>query len=475
MKMKRLFLFFAIVISIPGFCQTLLSSKKVELRKPAEKQQVFACADSLNQFYVFASDKEKVTAFKYNPALFIRDSLSSGRPDGAFTFIAGSSISSDGNPFLYWASDDYSKIASVGYHFSRHSTVENSFRFSYDKETFLSSFSEQGVFYLTTVTDDEQKLNLYSFRNGSPERHSIDLSRFGIKSRTGKEAKLADLFADYPPEKMESKALNPLFSVTAKSKIYADGDALWLTLDHLPNLTQVFRISLSDFTVAEFKIQQPEIPDATSSNSYLKKNRLYQIRISDSQFALSSRNLQEPANQRLYQFTENDTIVEKNSPLFVQTADRKPAALKSTKKFLRRLSGCNAGISVYESPQGLLVTSGGIRNVPNTGSIILGATVGVGLVVSGSGGGSAYLADDLFDARSIQQVFFESVFDENFAHIPTEQQSLAVDHLSGFLHENARITSHYLVPFQGYYVFAYYDAKAKSVVLRKFSDTVFEF
>lgn len=456
-------------ILLPARSQTLLSSHKLVLCKPFEKQHLVAAADpSGRHFFAFASDKEKTTALKYNTALFARDSIVVPRPGTDFEFIAGTSFDSSGMPFLYWASRDFSKLMSVGFDFGRHTFVEKTYSYSYEKETFLNAFDENGTFYLLTVLDEEQKLKLYIFNEGVPDVRTLDFSAFSFKTRAGKDYKLSDLLADFRVEKMETTALNPLFSVVPKSKLYIDGKTLWLTLDHLPTLTQAFRISLVDFRINEFQIQQPELQGSHSSNSFYRKGKLYQVRADDRELAISSKLIETPDAAKLYRFTENDTVRQKNSPLLAQTADQQPFEIKTTKRFLRRLSGCELGISVYESPAGLLVTTGGMRKVTNTGGIILGAALGVGIAVSGSG--SVGIADELFDAQSSQQVFFESLFDEEFEHLQKEQEPLAVDFLSQFLSRNQNISAYFLTPFGGYFVLAYYDPKARAVLLRKFSD-----
>ncbi|RZJ68467.1 MAG: hypothetical protein EOO50_01355 [Flavobacterium sp.] len=468
--MKKILLFvFLLAIASPTHSQTLLSSRKLELKKPFDRQQLISFGDESDRnFYVVASDKEKTTAVKYNSALFVRDSISTKRPEG-FSNVSGYSVGPEGSPYVYWASDDFSKIAATGFDFGQHIGIEKQYAISYDKETFLNAFSYNGYFYILTVFDDEQKLKIYSFTNGIPGIHVMDFSSFSFKSESGKAYKLAEFLTRFPPEKMDSSATNPLFLTAAKSKLYADKDALWLTLDHMENATQVFRISLSDYSVTEFNVPQPEVKKSTSSNSFYKNGMLYQLRASENELTLSSKALGANADNAaiVYRFAEQDTVVEKNSPFLFQHANQKPSTVKTFKKFLNRVSGCDLAISVYQVNGELLVTSGGVRRRHDTGTIILGATLGMGIAV---GGGSVGVYDDVFGDAPFQQFFFESLFDKNFKHLPKEQLPLAVDFLSEFLAKNQNVALYYLSPFSDYFVLSYYDSKLREIKLRKFAD-----
>lgn len=464
MKKKLWFILLVVVVNMQA--QTLLSSHKLTLRKPFDKQQLFSFSDPAHQsFFVLVSDKSATTALQYNSALFLRDSITVSRVDDAV--ISGSGFSSDGLPYVFWTADSFSKITAVGYDFAAHSTISKQHQISYEHQTFLTSFIQNERFYILTVSDEQQELNLHEFFGSSYQVHALDFSKSTFRLGSGKAAKLADLIERYPIEKMESRSINPLFLAAAKSKLYLETDAIWLTLDHFENMTQLFRISLSDYSVSEQVVQQPVLTGSTSSNSFLKGGRLFQLRANSDELVLSCRPLTQNTASEVYRYQQSDSVTERNSPFLFQQADRRPSEVKSFKKFLNRISGCDLGLSVYEVDNELLLTVGGVRRRHDTGTIIVGTTLGLGLAV---GGGSVALGDDLLGEAPVQQFFFEALFDKDFKHLVKEQSPLAVDYLSNFLAENKSIILDYLTPFKDYFIFSYYDAKTREVKLRKFSD-----
>ncbi|RYZ84901.1 MAG: hypothetical protein EOP06_17195, partial [Proteobacteria bacterium] len=144
--------------------QTVLSSTSFELRKPVEEQQLLSAEHPENgDFYVFASDRNRIITFKYNSALFLRDSLSSVRPNSNFSNLVGYSFS-DRTAYTYWASEDFTRIMGVGHNLENRAVSSTVFAYSYDKDTFVNAFSQDGSFYLVTVADEKDQLNISIFK-----------------------------------------------------------------------------------------------------------------------------------------------------------------------------------------------------------------------------------------------------------------------------------------------------------------------
>ncbi|MBC8643511.1 hypothetical protein H9W95_03800 [Flavobacterium lindanitolerans] len=122
--MKKIFLsLFTLCCVNLSFGQTLLASHPLELKKATSYHQIVNTVNDQNQVFVFASDKEKLKVLKYNNALFFKDSLSVNRPDKNYTAMAGFSFEDNGNPYLYWSSDDYTKIQSHYFDFNNRTSV----------------------------------------------------------------------------------------------------------------------------------------------------------------------------------------------------------------------------------------------------------------------------------------------------------------------------------------------------------------
>jgi hypothetical protein len=94
MKKISLLLFFLPLNILSA--QTQLSSVPLTLDKATDKREALTAVDSAElQMVVFAADKEKLRALRFNRALFITDSLSVPRPDKQYEYMAGYSFSNE--------------------------------------------------------------------------------------------------------------------------------------------------------------------------------------------------------------------------------------------------------------------------------------------------------------------------------------------------------------------------------------------
>lgn len=466
--MKKSLSVLVLLLAFVSYSQTILSSSELELKKPWDDQQLISTKDLKgNYFFVFAADKEKVIAQKYNAAFFLRDSLEIKRPEKKYSFMAGSSLDANSNPTVYWVSEDFTKILAVRYDFDSHASESKVFVFPLENETLLNSFSENGIFHILTLADDDAKLILYTFKGGNPEQHILDFTSFTFENIQGKNIKLNDLLEVWPVEKMEPMAQNTLLQAAAKTKLYVTPAKFIFTFDHNSKYTQIFEVSIDNYAITELKQEQPGLQKAGTANSFYSNGNLYQLKLNEEELALSSLKLHSDNLPIIHRVSETEEITIKNSPLLVQTANEDPFPLKNTRKFLRRIAGSDVGISVYAAPGGVLLTVGGVRNYRSTGNIILGASLGLSLIASGT---PVDHLDGWVGSGSRQSVFFEGLFNEKFEHLDKEQKPLATDFISQFLNENEEVGLYTLTPYKLQYVLSYYLPKTKQIILRKFRD-----
>lgn len=466
--MKKVVSLLFLILSF--FCvsgQIVLSRHTLNLKKSAEEHQFLNAVNQKTQeVLVFASDPQQLIVQKYNRALFFSDSLVTSKPDDTYQNLMGYSFDAHNNPDVYLVSENFKQIAAVHFDFENRSNTTQTFDLPLPDQTVIGSFSEQNNFYLLSF-DEQQKLHCYTFINGSVRDNTIDFSRFTFVNSSGKEVKFSNLLTQNPPEKIQTNSLVPLYYGTKKIKYYVTGDKMVLTLDHNSAETQLFEIDLTDFSVVEKKFAYPALSNDVRVNSYFNDNKLFQLKLNETELILTAKTM---AGEILHTYSAKatDSIAFKNSPLYTQTGNQRAFPLKTTKKFLRRLSMSNVGLSVYKTPDEFMVTVGGSRDVASTDEILLGVTAGVGVALSG-GGDIGFMAD-FFDRDNLQTTYFEGLFDENFTYKDLEQQRLASDYVSEFYGKNQAFEAADLFPYRNYYILGYYDPKAKEYVLRKFRD-----
>jgi len=458
--MKTQLLAFLCALPIALSAQTIMHSLPLELERPSARQQLFLATDGTDKAYVLASDNDRVYALAYNRALFFRDSLSTARPDRDYTSMSGYSTDAYGLT-VYWAKPDFDKILACRYDFNTRTVSKSVSSIDYAKQTYLCSFSENGQFYIVTVADNAPLLSFYSFTNGNPEVKTIDFSSYKLQDTRGKTIQLNELLTASGLQKMDPSLPNPAASATGPVKLYSTKQGFVLTVDINRNQSVLFDIA-SDFTVTQKTIAYPELAGSERQNSFFHEGRLYQIIVSEEALILSCTDVASGAEIGRHTASANQDISFRNSPLMAQVDDDSPNEVSSSKRFLRRLSGSSVGLTVYRSPEDLLITIGGARGIATAGDVFLGIAAGTALVLNGTYVGAP--------PESSQFVFFDAVFDDDFHHKDMPPQLLALDKLGAFAEaeelEGASATS----PFGLDVLFAYYDRTKKEIILRRFRD-----
>lgn len=466
---KLLFALFTLCFANISFGQTVLTSIDLDLKKASNHHRTLNAVNvDNNEVFVFTSDKEKLTAIKYNNALFFKDSLSVNRPDNNFEQMSGYSFNEDGTPEVYWTETVFKKIKAISFDLKNRKTSENVFELPFEKELILSRFSENNSYYIMTVSKTEDELKLYVFQDGKMKEKFIDFSEFKILDIKSTPLKLWSVFEENPLEKMEVDELNSLVYATSKAKFYVLNDKIILTFDHNVSETQIFEINLQTYKIEEKKIAQEALKTGTGkSNSYFSDNKLYQLKVNENELFLVVKNYNSGELITTYSISKDEIINFKNAPLFSQTGKQRQKEFKNTKKFLERLDESNIGISVYEAPYNSFITIGGIRNVASTGGILLGVAAGVGVAISG---GSDLFIDDFMMDNNLQVSYFETHLDLKSQYLKKQQETLATDYIAQFLDQNNEISLASAFRFKDYFILGYYDTKEKKYVLRKFQD-----
>lgn len=463
-----------IILYILGCCPALIaqvqvSTKHLELKKSARFNEILAAKEAENRaLVVFAADKKTLTAQRYNAAFFYKDSIITSRPNREYDYMAGYSYSNSTQAQVYWANADFTKIQAVNFNFEAATVTTATLQLPLREETVLTTFSHNNTFYLVALPGEGDKLKLYRFNDGSYKATTLDFSKFKFRDVENDSISFSELVRGYGLQKIEPDGFTALPTAAGPVKLYAEGNKMVLTLDHNPVYTQLFTID-SAYTVRERLMPQIRLKKAfgSTSNSFYFKDKLYQLKLNDEELALYATDITTGKIEQSHRATANDSIAFKNSSLLSQTGNRRAVEFKNTEKFLQKAALGVAALSVYQTPDDLLVAVGAVRNVVSAQNAVLSVAL-TGVVIAGGGGGDVI---NLFDADNLQSVYFEGLFDEDFNHKPFLQGRLAIDKVGQFIEANRRSVSlETLIPVNGYYLLGFYDAKRQHYVLLKFED-----
>lgn len=461
-----------IILFFPGLAlsQSLISSRQVTLENPTRNGQLQTFYnEQTNEFFVACGDQKVVTVYKYNRALFFKDSLIANVQElKEFPRFIGSGFDQNGNPNLYYSDAELNQFSLLQFDFQNKRTVQQKINLSFVNAELLGIFpANNALFLLSTQSDfgDENRLFIHQITDDQVKRTVVELESVELTDQKGKIITVKELLENHPIEFIDSRYVVGLPSAASKFKAYVDQNLLVLTLDHNATATQIISVDLTNGSILTDKILQPDLEDSGRSNSFYLDGNIYQIKLSDTEFILKSTSLLTKTVNQIYSAKDLDKITFSNSTLSMQVGNKPIREFKNTKKFLQKAAKATPAITVYQTPDHLLVTSGATRQVASSEDVALGLlSVGVGLTI-----GDADLP--AMERSTIQSFYFESLFDKSFNHQNIAQTPLAIDAIAQFIDDNRKqIMLRSLAKHLDVFLLTYFDKTKNSLVLRKFED-----
>ena len=462
--MKKLLLFSLLLYQSILLSQTVLNTYPLNLNNPLENGQALNVEDvKTHDIYVFAADDKKINILKYNKSLFLTNQFSDTLRNVDDRTLIGHSISEDGNPTLYWSSQNRRNLRIIKYYLETKTSRALNFDFPENIEYFVTTFQKDNTFYILGKERNQQHLILYQFQNGKCEIKMFDFSGMPFQNEKGQKFTFSSLIRYFPLQKMESNDFNSLDKTSGLNKMYILDNQIILTFDYNSKQTQVMSLNMENGEITEKNFEQPVSKNPSkSSNSFYSQNKLFQVKASKDEFLFDIKDFDSQKSIKSVSISKNDTIRFKNSPIFLQLNNEKPQELKTTGKFLKQLYNLNVGVSVFKNKNNNVVTFGGfIEHIYSS---------------------FAYSPFDNmslrgFDDMGVQQysqskmVSFDAMLNANneFVNNP-QQEPLAIDNIFYFLSINKNVTLQNILKLKDYYILSYYDNVLKQFVLRKFTD-----
>ncbi|QSB27449.1 hypothetical protein [Flavobacterium sp. CLA17] len=447
--MRKIFLFLAVLYNSILLSQTVLTTYPLDLKRIRENDQILNFENnSTHEVFVFVLYQGNFTVLKYNSALFLTDQFTGPATYFEDRSLMGYSFSEDGNPTLYWFSEEAKNIIIVKYYFESKTSKALKFEYPVKNQFIVTQYQKDNSFNFLTQDKTEPKLILYVFKNGIVEEKVLDFSPFTFSDRKTQPQTFNQILTENPIEKMEPGEYNPLPKTISKTKMYLLSDRILLTLDQNVKKTQLFDINLNNLEIKEKDfVQSLAKKGARSSNSYYHENKLYQINANEDELLFDVKDLDSQEVLKSIAVSKNDTILFKNSPLLIQRDNYSPKELKTTAKFLQHLAGLDMGISVFKNKKNLFITIGGISKATNQ-------------------------SFDGFYYPDIQTktVFFESIWDKKLGFTTEKQQPLAVDKIYSFMDKHKEIALESIMKFKDYSILGYFDTTTKQYTMLKFTD-----
>lgn len=456
--MKKLLLILLLTCKSALFSQTILNSYPINMRNSGNYSQILNVENSkTHDVFAFIADDKNLAILQYNKALFLTNELRTSRINIEDKLIIGYSFDENGNPTLYWSSEDFKSIVLIKYDMTNKAIKPLKFSFPYSKEYFIATFQKNNVFYLLSKDSAEQTLTLYKFKDDTVEEKPLDFSTFTFQNRNTQPITFNQFIRDYPIEKIEVGDYNPLSRSIKKSKAYMLDNRLILTFDQNPAKTQIFDVNLETYEIKEKNFPQSMAEKSRRiSNSFFLDDRLYQINTNSEELQLDIKDYNTGETIKNIKVSKNDTIKFKNSPLLLQIEDQKPKEIKKTSTFLKYLSALDFGISVFKNSQNAYITIGGITQQDRSYYSFYDDVQPFQINLSQYG--------------QNQTAYFESILNPKFEFIQQRQEPFASDNIYYFLETNKKIRLQNTLPLDDFSILSYYDSAGKQFIMRKFTD-----
>ncbi len=462
--MKKLLLLLCVFYNTVMLSQTVLNSFALNLNRPLENGQVLNTEDvKTNDIYVFAADDKFINILKYNKSLFLKYQFTDSIKLAENRSLIGHSISDDGNPLLYWATNNLRNIRIIKYFPETKTSRALNFDLPTTTEYIITTFQKNNMFYILCKETNQQRLLLYEFNNGKAEVKMFDLSGILFQNDKGQNLAFNTVIRYYPIEKMDPDSFNTLDKTVHKTKMYISEGHIFLSFDYSLKKTQVLDLDLTTTNITEKNFIQPvSDKESRSSNSFIYENKILQIKTSKEEFLFNIKDFDSEKTLKSISVSKKDSIHFKNSPFFLQINDKKPQQIKTTEKFLKQLSTLNAGITVFKNHKNTSVSFGGFAEYQISGYDYIQGNLLADFFDNGYGGYSEYQS---------KMAYFDAMLNQDLEFVNSKQsEPLAIDNVFYYLSTNKNISLQNIIKLKEYYILGYYDMASKQYIMRKFTD-----
>ncbi len=475
MKRAILVILFAILFAIPSFSQKTVAVSNIALKNKREAIPVINAEG--NELSLFITDRKNIYLKKYNESFKLIGEEVFERPKLQLKNIVEAVTTSE-NEYIFLLSDSFKKNFGVLKINSQQKTLEiitDSLMFSGDK--YVITLKNNNEIYVITIKENQSNFGIHKINaNGSLTSLQYDLTNEDFFNRKNEKVSLYKALLhrinSIDPgrlglEYIETDIPNSLEKTSKKAKLFVDGKKIKLLLDQSSKFSQIVTLNLDSIDYEVNNIKKVDVSDYRSikSNSFISKNNLYQLIASKERLKFAVIDISSKKVLKEIHLNQDDSIIFKNTPIVqeggVYVNHRE---MEKTKKFLRKITASNVGVSVYHSKDSIQITLGGLKEYKGA----------VGAPGFGPGVGPMGFATPTFFAFSSyagsKSTYIKCLFDKNLTHISGDIPSNGFDKIDALKKEILDENTETIFKFNNYLIYGYHYPKHYSYYLRKFED-----
>ena len=496
---KKLFSIVALSFSIVTFSQEEIVAFKNYLKTSSTGiKQVIPIVNKKNDdISLFIVDATKVYGYILNSNFKITKQLSSDDRSRKYKILIGNSISEDNDYRVYFTNTKKDKFATINFSYNSNSSDFKEFTLKSKNEKFIQTAVIENKFYIISATKKTSILNIYSFDDdGNYVVTKVDFSKERFINRVNKNATLYELLtitgglygtkSSVGVKKITENTPNSIEVASAFRKFYIREGKFVFSFDQNKSFSQLILVDIISFEkeVKRFKKPFNEIQSISKkTNTYLNGDYLYAIASTPEKFTFTIQNFNSGELVKEYSTTVNDSITFKNTPIIQKGGMYDDyRELEKTKKFLRKITTGDIGVSIHKAHNKYQITLGGKIEIARGGS---GMSIGMPM---GTPGGFSIGAGAIGNIGSVniyfnptfnnfnyysqtKSTYIKGLFDTDFNHVIGEIKDNAFDKIKGFEEKDHYFPKGKTVfKYKDYYILGNYFSGSKEYRLKKFED-----
>ena len=462
-------------------------------KKNSSVENAYVVVDEEHKtFSTFLVNETAINAYLYSEKLEpISKFASKGLSEG-YNEIIGKTIK-NGQVRLYFKEYYNKKFGAVLFDFDRGQSIETEFGFKLDDEIYLQAHSYQDRLYILTVNKKSSIINIYTFQHdGKFEKKSVDFNEYNFVNGKNEPTTLYKLLHDKfngvtTVVKIEESNPNSLQITSNLSKIYDRGDSFILSIDKESLFTYLLEFNVPELSVkiaAIEKLNQIGDEKFNTTNSYLYKDKIFQIGGNSKIMVLTVKEIATEKELKRFVLSKDEEISFKNSPIIEENATNqsiKTEELDNTALLLQIFNNGNSAVAVNPTINGYQITIGGSEIIKKGGGafgpMMMGSPGGMtlnntssGMVVSSSFNPTFYSFGGYPYNEAHRTKRIESLLNEDFEHVEGEIPQNVFNRLKKHTSNLPKAKAETLFKMNGFFVYGRHFTIENSYKFFKFSE-----
>lgn len=431
-RIKALIFAAAFIFNGNAFAQEHVLSFKNENLSKRLKKDSYSLTNTLNQdLAIVITERNKVFAYLFDADFNQKSSLEIDELKNKYNDVIGYSLEGLKYDVLF-SNSLKDKFSILTIDFASQTMTTSEVKIDMSDALYIDAVSYKNNLYLFT-TGDDLKLNILAYDKQLNFKVAKTFTFDEVKDKSlliQRKNKIGSFRLAVAQTsavgKIDQHTPNSIDLASRPSKLYQQDNKVYLTFDDKDSGTSVYDIDLETFSIdfKSFSYPKGKLDDFKKYNSFIYEDKIFQIGSSKKEMGFTIKNFSGELIKDFY-VQDDQPIAFKNSP-FIQKGTALPfiekRELEETKKYLRKISQGDLGITVLKNKEMYYITLGAFNIIPATPTLspMSISTINPTVNLMNSTGSTVYFNGINLNYNSYiasKSIYFNAIFDSNFNHL----------------------------------------------------------